>query len=468
MARRPFVLVTGGTGFLGAHVVKQLLEAGYSVRCTARPLKSRFLEDAHRKRGDQLQVVEVDDLATANLDEALADIHAIIHCAFPAPGSMESTALLMNGVSSTTNLLRQAYEKGIHKFVLTSSYLAMVGEGPESVWRDYTFSDKDWNYASYEAAFDGTQDPAWVYAAAKKLTEAAAWEFARAHAALDLSTVLPTLMIGPFAPGHAILSMADLSTNVLLYSLLTVSTPPHPVWPQFVDVRDAAAAHIQALEAPPFPNFSRRAEFVVSPTSQLHFFPEKSQSPPSPPQQSPSSKTSPTFLNSRSPLASVLQNHRSSHERRKSIPIFSASLPPKRFVVSGCSFTWADVILYLRSARPDLAERLPDEGKCMPLPENVAGLNTQWSGALLVPNRDEMTGDRSPIASDKEFWPGLTIDWRSWKETILDAVCDLDKVTRTLEKSGWEDLFEDDELDDVVPDELIEPEEENQKSQDHL
>lgn len=41
---------------------------------TARPLKSRFLEDAHRKRGDQLEVVEVDDLAAASLDDALTGI----------------------------------------------------------------------------------------------------------------------------------------------------------------------------------------------------------------------------------------------------------------------------------------------------------------------------------------------------------------------------------------------------------
>lgn len=263
-------------------------------------------------------------------------------------------------------------------------------------------------------------------------------------------------MIGPFAPGHAILSMADLSTNVLLYSLLTVSTPPHPVWPQFVDVRDAAAAHIQALEAPPFPNFSRRAEFVVSPNSPFLFLPEKSQ-PPSPPRQSSKFSSLSSFSNSRSQLASVLHEHRNSHERRKSIPVFSASLPPKRFVVSGCSFTWADVILHLRSARPDLAERLPDEQKCIPLPENVARLNTQWSGALLDPNRDETAGDRG--LNNKDIWPGLAIDWRDWKQTVLDAVCDLDKVTRTLEKSGWEDLFEDDERDNIVPDELIETEE---------
>ncbi|GJJ14335.1 hypothetical protein Clacol_008599 [Clathrus columnatus] len=445
MTRKPFVLVTGGTGFLGAHVVKQLLEAGYRVRCVARPLKSRFLEDAHRKRGDQLEVVEVVDLATANLDQALTDIQAIIHCAFPAPGSMESTALLMNGVSSTTNLLRQAYDRGIHKFVLTSSYLAMVGE-PENVWRDYTFSDKDWNDASYEAAFDGTQDPAWIYAAAKKLTEAAAWEFARTHAALDLATVVPTLIIGPFAPGHAILSMADLSTNVLLHSLLTIKTPPHPVWPHFVDVRDVATAHIRALEAPPFPNFSRR----IKPSLAHHSLPPTPRDTKFPPSKSHLS----------SPPSTTTDHMHFRNERRKSIPIFSGSSPPpKRFVVSGCSFTWAEVIFYLGSVRPDLAGKLPDEKECILLPENVAGLDIRWSGALLELDSELNRGETMVVSesdtarpSDDILWPGLKVQWRDWRETVLDGIYDLEKVTRTLERSGWEELFDDDEVDDGVDD----------------
>ena len=64
-----------------------------------------------------------------------------------------------NATSSTTSLLRQAYDQGIRKFVLTSSYLAMVGtdardqdtderrEGEEEqgrggVWSVYVFSDR--------------------------------------------------------------------------------------------------------------------------------------------------------------------------------------------------------------------------------------------------------------------------------------------------------------------------------------
>lgn len=100
--------------------------------------------------------------------------------------------------------------------------------------------------------------------------------------------------------------------------------------------------------------------------------------------------------------------------------------------------------------RPDLAGKLPDERNCIPLPEKVAGLNTQWSGALLDPDRDD-TADKNN--SNSEAWPGLVIKWRDWRETVFDAICDLEKVTRTLERSGWEELFDDDE-NGTVPDEL--------------
>lgn len=35
------VLVTGGTGFLGMHIIFQLLQQGYDVKTTVRSLKSK-------------------------------------------------------------------------------------------------------------------------------------------------------------------------------------------------------------------------------------------------------------------------------------------------------------------------------------------------------------------------------------------------------------------------------------------
>ncbi|KAF8521129.1 hypothetical protein JB92DRAFT_1831488 [Gautieria morchelliformis] len=537
--------VTGGTGFLGAHIVQQLLDAGYRVRCTANPLKSRFLEAAHLHlvRAGQLEVVQVRDLATESLDRALVGITAVIHTAFPAPGSMEGTELLLNATSSTTSLLRQAYEHGIRKFVLTSSYLAMVGAGvsegdaqgqgqgqhqgqgqsgqgqaKRGVWTEYTFSDQDWTQASYDAVFSGSDDPAWAYAAAKTLTEAAAWDFAGARPDFDLATVLPTLLLGPFAPGHAILSTYDLSTNVLLHAMLASGAPPHPVWPYFVDVRDAASAHVKALEAP---RLGREPCVRSRATDPSHSEPESESgsrsgaagqasgvSPGSRPTDLPIplASSNPSLVDLGSTLEKLELSYRSTPGTPMSVshpsydypnsgttggpvdiayaypagslspasPSPSAShiqarAPRKRFVAAGTSFTWPDAIAHLRAARPDLARALPDAQTCLPMPERVAALDGRWSGSGsgaafacasagagggAAHSERGAAGDGSDSAHvesagsetggrEVPAWDGLGMRWRDWRETVEDAVADLERVAASgrLEESGWEDLL---------------------------
>lgn len=38
------VLVTGGTGFLGSYIIKQLVEKGYNVRASAAQQQTSFLD----------------------------------------------------------------------------------------------------------------------------------------------------------------------------------------------------------------------------------------------------------------------------------------------------------------------------------------------------------------------------------------------------------------------------------------
>ena len=73
------ILVTGGTGFLGAYIIKELLEKGYSVRALRRSPKlpsfipSAILEKAEWMEGDVLDVV--------SLEEAMKGVEAVIHAA---------------------------------------------------------------------------------------------------------------------------------------------------------------------------------------------------------------------------------------------------------------------------------------------------------------------------------------------------------------------------------------------------
>jgi dihydroflavonol-4-reductase len=70
------ILVTGGNGFIGSHVVKQLLELGHSVRCSVRP-KSNL----RKLRGLPYEKVVADVRDRLAILEAVNGCDAVIHCA---------------------------------------------------------------------------------------------------------------------------------------------------------------------------------------------------------------------------------------------------------------------------------------------------------------------------------------------------------------------------------------------------
>lgn len=78
------ILVTGATGFLGGHIVQQLLAKGYKVRATVKDISnaksfarlSRFPESAER-----LQVVEANLLSGETWDSALNGVEYVFHAA---------------------------------------------------------------------------------------------------------------------------------------------------------------------------------------------------------------------------------------------------------------------------------------------------------------------------------------------------------------------------------------------------
>jgi dihydroflavonol-4-reductase len=109
--------VTGGTGFVGFHVARRLIEQGYQVRALARPTSR--LENL-----DALKVqIAVGDLQNIDsLRAAVKGCQTVFHVAADYRlWARDPNELYRSNVDGTLNLLRAASEAGVERIVYTSS-----------------------------------------------------------------------------------------------------------------------------------------------------------------------------------------------------------------------------------------------------------------------------------------------------------------------------------------------------------
>lgn len=112
------VLVLGGNGFIGSHVVDALLATGHSVRVFDRT------EDKYRGRLSDVEYVfgSFDDQLL--LTEALSDVDVVFHgisTTVPSTSNAEPIVDIQTNLVSTVRLLQAMVNKGVHRIVYLSS-----------------------------------------------------------------------------------------------------------------------------------------------------------------------------------------------------------------------------------------------------------------------------------------------------------------------------------------------------------
>ena len=133
------VLVTGGTGFIGAYIIKELIEKSYSVRAIRRSNKLPFfispgiLEKVEWVNGDVLDVI--------SLNEAMDGVDYVIHSAASVSFMKHERAQMYNtNVDGTSNVVNLALEHGVKKLVHLSSISALG----RTATGEYVNEEKKW------------------------------------------------------------------------------------------------------------------------------------------------------------------------------------------------------------------------------------------------------------------------------------------------------------------------------------
>jgi nucleoside-diphosphate-sugar epimerase len=132
------IAVTGGTGFVGGHLVRALAKEGHEVTVVSRGVDSRaFANEVLSLHGIETRRVSTGDVG--GLRAAFAGCEAVAHCAGInlEVGSQTYEAVHVRG---TENAVRAAEDAGVRRLALTSFLRARPACGSpyhESKWRDH-------------------------------------------------------------------------------------------------------------------------------------------------------------------------------------------------------------------------------------------------------------------------------------------------------------------------------------------
>jgi dihydroflavonol-4-reductase len=215
-------LVTGGTGFVGAHVVRALLRSGEQVRCLVRPTSHRSNLD-----GLPVEIAEGDLSDPASLARAMRGVSTLYHVAADYRlFAKDPQELYRSNAGGTENILAAAAGAAVSRVVYTSSVGALGLRSDGSPSKETTPVSREEVVGHYKKSkYD-----------AERVAEA--WA----------AKGLPVVIVNPSTPVGE-LDVKPTPTGQVIVDFLNRRIPAYvDTGLNLVDVRDVAIGHLLAAE----------------------------------------------------------------------------------------------------------------------------------------------------------------------------------------------------------------------------
>lgn len=224
------ILVTGGTGLVGSHLIVSLVEAGHSVRALKRAgsdlsVFDKFLKATHVV--SKVEWIEGDVLDVYSLWEAMQGVDYVYHCAaYISFNPKDELKMYRVNVEGTANVVNMALEVGVKKVCHVSS-VAALGRTTSNAFID---EETQWQASNQNSN----------YAISKYNAEREVWR--GIIEGLPAVIVSPAIILGPSTWKSGSSQLFETVWKGLKYYTAGVNG--------FVDVRDVVIAMRSLLEGP--------------------------------------------------------------------------------------------------------------------------------------------------------------------------------------------------------------------------
>jgi dihydroflavonol-4-reductase len=227
------VLLTGGSGLVGGHLLVHLLQAGKKVRVMVRPTSSftqiqricSFYEMPYNTLKESVEWVEGDTLDFVRLIEIMNGVKEVYHCAAVVSfNNKNCDELMRTNIKGTANMVDAAKKAGVDKFCFISSIASLGSTSNGALITENTPRKIDKESSAYSES--------------KFKSELEVWR----ATSEGLNTVIlnPGVILGPGNPGKgSLLLFQNGRKGIPFYTKATTG---------YVDVRDICRISIELMD----------------------------------------------------------------------------------------------------------------------------------------------------------------------------------------------------------------------------